>query len=121
MTMQVPTSGLTTTDLAVLSGFDRERADRLDAAFAAGGASFRTVEYVATGTESPAGFTVPIPGVDMGSVDYDIGFLGVEADIIVPWAWSFPVASQTVNQFQARFAGDALTAGGVYKFILVEV
>lgn len=83
------------------------------------GGSPRIVSYTATGTELPGGFTVPI-GETLTRATYTVGFFGVEADIIVPWAWSFPVASKTASRFQARFAGDGLTAGGIYYFQLVE-
>lgn len=79
----------------------------------------RIVEYTATGSELPGGFTVPI-GATLAAVDYHVSFFGVGADIIVPWAWSFPNASRTTSQFEARFTGDGLTAGGVYKFQIVE-
>lgn len=79
----------------------------------------RIVSYTATGAESPAGFTVPI-GATLAAATYNVGFFGVVADVIVPLAWSFPTASKTTTQFQARFSGDALTAGGVYKFQIVE-
>jgi hypothetical protein len=77
------------------------------------------VEYTATGLESPAGFPVPI-GANMPSTDYRVSFFGVEDDVIVPVAWSFPWSGRALSQFQARFTGDALTAGAVYLFEIVE-
>lgn len=79
----------------------------------------RIVEYTATGSESPSGFTVPI-GATLAAADYRVAFFSVEADIIVPIAWSFPTASKTTTQFEARFAGDGLSAGGLYLFEIVE-
>lgn len=79
----------------------------------------RIVEYVATGSELPGGATIPI-GTELAAADYRVAFWGVEADIIVPIAWSFPTAFKTTTQFQARFAGDGLTAGGTYYFQIVE-
>jgi hypothetical protein len=79
----------------------------------------RIVEYTATGDELPSGFTVPV-GTTMPSTDYRVSFYGVEDDVVVPAAWSFPWSGRTTTQFQARFAGDALTPGAVYLFELVE-
>jgi hypothetical protein len=79
----------------------------------------RIIEYTADGTELPSGFTVAL-GVTLASTDYAVSFYGVEDDVIVPIAWSFPWSGRTTSQFSARFAGDALTAGGVYLFEVVE-
>lgn len=79
----------------------------------------RLVRYTATGSESPSGFTVPI-GATLADTDYYPSFHSVEDDVIVPVAWSFPSGSKTTSQFQARFAGDALTAGAVYIFEISE-
>lgn len=78
----------------------------------------RIVEYTASGSELTSGFTVPI-GTTLASADYYVTFFGVESDIEVPIAWSFPTASKTTTQFEARFVG-ALTAAGVYLFQIVE-
>ncbi len=83
------------------------------------GTATRIVEYTADGTEIPGGFEVPI-GATLSLATYSVAFFGVEADIIVPIAWSFPTAGKTTSLFEARFAGDALTVGGVYKFQIVE-
>jgi hypothetical protein len=62
----------------------------------------------------------------MPSTDYRVSFFGVEDDVIVPAAWSFPWSGRTTTQFQARFSGSLadpsslLTAGAVYLFELVE-
>jgi hypothetical protein len=79
----------------------------------------RIVSYVATGLEAPGGFIVPI-GTIMPDATYHPSFFTVEADVIVPVAWSFPAASKTMTQFEARFAGDGLTAGATYYFELAE-
>jgi len=79
----------------------------------------RIVEYTADGTELPGGFVVPID-TTLAAADYHVTFFGVEADIITPVSWSFPASEQTTSQFEARFAGEGLTAGGVYKFQIVE-
>ncbi len=84
-----------------------------------GGCGARIVEYTATGSELPSGFTVPI-GATLAAADYRVAFFSVEADIIVPIAWSFPTASKTTTQFEARFAGDGLSPGGLYLFEIVE-
>ncbi len=79
----------------------------------------RIVEYTATGSELPSGFTIPV-GVTLASTDYSVAFFNVEDDIIAPAAWSFPWSGRTTTSFTARFTGDSLTAGGVYKFQIVE-
>ncbi len=84
-----------------------------------GSCGSRIIEYTATGAESPSGFVVPI-GTTLAAADYHVQFFGVEDDVIVPLAWSFPTSGKTYSQFEARFAGDELTAGGVYKFQIVE-
>ena len=84
-----------------------------------GGTEVRIISYTATGAESPAGFDVPI-GVTLAADTYHVAFWGVEADVIVPWAWSFPTAGKEVTQFEVRFTGDGLTVGAVYKFQLIE-
>lgn len=83
------------------------------------GGGQRIVSYVATGAELPGGFNVPI-GTTLALATYHVGFFGVVADIIVPIAWSFPTAGKTTSQFQVRFSGAGLTAGGAYYFQLKE-
>lgn len=79
----------------------------------------RIVEYTATGAESPAGFTVPI-GATLAAATYHVGFFGAAGADEVPWAWDFPSGSRTTTSFVAKFSGDALPAGAVYKFQIVE-
>jgi hypothetical protein len=81
----------------------------------------RIVEYVATGAELPAGFIVQI-GATLADANYNVSFFGVDSDIFTPPSWSFPWGGYTTSQFQARFVdvGIPLTAGGLYKFQIVE-
>jgi len=79
----------------------------------------RIVSYTATGSEAPGGFVVPI-GTTLAAATYNVAFFSVEDDIVVPIAWSFPTAGKTTTQFEARFSGDALSAGGTYFFQIVE-
>lgn len=117
MSASVPDSILTSEELLKISGFDRTIADHLDEALSNTGSGVRVVAYEATGAESPSGFTVPI-GATLASANYHVSFFSVEDGIIVPWAWSF--TAKTTTQFEARFSGDELTAGGFYFFEIVE-
>lgn len=77
----------------------------------------RIVEHEATGSELPGGFTVQI-GATLANTDYHPGFLNAEGDVILPAGWWY--ASKTTTSFVAKFAGDSLTPGAIYRFQLVE-
>lgn len=80
------------------------------------------VPYTAIGDEAPEGFTVQI-GATMPDDTYHVGFFAYATEgMVVPRSWVFLDADRTTETFIARFTVDdgTLTAGGVYKFIIVE-